>query len=189
MSLTGDGSLHVNNGHLIPKKRKGEIQFDDQDWNDGRGFMCNPYLELQLSDLPPFEEVIEHWRTVRPHFLERRPYGVPMGGHISTTYTYPDGRSVRRDAKGDPTKLIRGRPFDTRFPSDGCTYIEGHPFEQHYRHGRHDYYLEKGSVMVEDERTIQDLEGEQPEAVLELLKFISSAKTPREALESFVVPR
>ncbi|MBI4021680.1 MAG: hypothetical protein HY369_05545 [Candidatus Aenigmarchaeota archaeon] len=161
LKLSATGSLYVNNEGRFSDKRKGKMRYsDDPGLNDG-SLLSNPYLELKLSDFSPHEEMTAHWKSVRSHFVEDK----------------------------DSSEPIRGKSLDRRFPSEGCLYVDGHPWEQHYKHGRHHYYLRKDGLLIEDTKTIQLLEREQPETVLELMKFIAAARPPREALESIRMRR
>ena len=167
LRLDENRNLYVTNRHVRIGDEKG----------NSNTFGENP-MKFTLDDLPVFEEVIEHWKKIRPNFVSSVAHGNSVGGHESTTYTYPDGRSVNYKVR-DPRKPkgISGKPFDTRFPSDGCGYFDDHPLQQHYKQGRFDFYLEKSTVTVEDDKHIEILEDKQPETVLELLRFIARDST------------
>ncbi len=112
-------------------------------------------LELNMKDIPYVEPVIEHWKTIRPKilYLCNNPSGSGSG------LLYP----------GDEI----GNSIDNRFSSNGCIYTFKRPFEQHYHHGRFDYYLYNETISIEDEKSIQNFSRQQADAVLGILYFIA----------------
>lgn len=163
LRLDEERNLYVTNEHLRRKNKRGDS-----------GIFSYEPIRFTPDDLPIFEEMIEHWKEIRPNFVQRISHGALYRGHISTTYKFPDGREVNYTV-GDTRepKRTEGDSVDNKFLSNGCNYIEDIPEQQHYKHGNFDFYLEKAKVVVEDDEHTEVLEGEQPETVLELLRFVS----------------
>ena len=165
-------------------KVEGDSVIDDHAKNLG----YDP-ISLHAEDLHFLQEVVAHWEKIRPHFVQVWSSGQAMAGHISTTYNFPDGTSkvwyTDRFRSDHPESLekalerVRGKPFDTAFHSDFCLYIEGVPVQQHYTHGRLDYYLGRDFLDIEDEKTIQKITA--PQELVDLLTFFSA--NPKTVLE------
>ncbi len=173
IAINSDGGIRVLNKHITRKTKNGE-------------YGCGSIL-LKTEDLPYFEQVYNHWKEISPNFIQRISIGNSCIGHISTTYVLFDGTEKEYKAKNQKCpKIIEGKSIDSKFGSDGCKYILDHPYEQHYKHGRLDYYLQKFAVSVEDGKTIQELEGSQPEITLNFLKYVNSFKKPEEALNEII---
>lgn len=167
-AITNEGLLYINNRHFfVPKTKKG---------NGHKGGL-NKFLELTIDDLPILMEVIEHWKEITSDFIGFYPYGISGAGWLGNTYFFPDGsdKSYSKDKIPDELKY-ENRTFepslDDKFSSNGCEFINGLPFNQHYSHGRFDFRLEKYYLSIDDGMIIQKLEYYQPEATLELLNLI-----------------
>jgi len=116
-----------------------------------------------------------------------------MIGHICTSYNFPNGtkkiwyseRFRNKHPESLPTFLehVKGEPLDDKFYSEFTKYIENTPVEQHYKHGRLDYYLEAEHIIIEDERTIQQI-GYYNEDLLKLIELFNFIKiNPNNAIE------
>lgn len=156
LKLSSDGTLYFDNGHYI------------------HDHLMGSYMKMTASDLESYDSVIRHWKKIRENFIRCIEHGAWFTGHTSDTYEFPNGRSVKYPVKEIPEsfKPAKGPPLDKKFSSNWCEYIDGYPYRQHYKHGRFDYYLEREEIELKDGKRAQVLEGRQPEAVLELLKFI-----------------
>ncbi len=187
--VTNEGSLQYQN-HRITEVKKFSVKRKDTFTSETKekDYGYEP-IKFVVDDLPFLEEIVEHWKNIQNEFVRTISSGQSMIGHISTTYIFPDGTEKiwysDRFRKDHPESLkkhleyVKGKPYDEKFPSEFCTYLEKIPYEQHYKHGRLNYFVRKDSISIEDEETIQQLEN--PEEIIELLKFISTE--PKTAVE------
>ncbi|MBI5064693.1 hypothetical protein HZA97_00525 [Candidatus Woesearchaeota archaeon] len=190
--VTNEGSLYYQN-HRLTEVKKFSVKRKDTFTGKTRktDYGYEP-IKFVVDDLPFLEEIVKHWENIRNDFVHTISSGQSMIGHISTKYIFPDGTEkiwysdrFRKDHKESLKKhleYVKGKPYDKRFPSKFCTYLEDVPYEHHYKHGRLNYFLRNDSLSIEDEETIQQIEN--PEEIIELLKFISAE--PKTAVERLV---
>lgn len=189
--VTNNGYLYYQN-HRITEVKKFSVKRKDTFTGEirERDYGYEP-IKLVVDDLPFLEEVVARWEKIRNDFVHTISSGQSMIGHISTKYIFPDGTEkiwysdrFRKDHKASLDKhleYVKGKPYDKQFPSKFCTYLDDVPYEQHYKHGRLNYFLRKDSLSIEDKETIQQV---NPEELIELLKFISAE--PKTAVERLV---
>lgn len=190
--VTSEGLSFSHTKVTIPRV-KHRVKYDSESDDRAKNLGYDPLL-LSAEDLPFLKDVVEHWEKIRPHFVRVLSSGQAMAGHICTTYYFPDGASKvwytdrfrdmdrKKESLEKALERVKKDSFDTTFPSDFCLYIEDVPFQQHYKHGRLDYYLEQDSVSIEDEKAIQKIT--DPRELVALLTFFS--ENPQTVLERIV---
>lgn len=168
--ITNNDILYVKNQHFLCYE-----QFNSKDGN-GRDDEFYDALKLTITDLSDLEEVIEHWHNIKSKFIGRIPCGVPMVGWLGNNYIYPDGHKqyYKKDQIPKEFEPMLGNSIDDRFKSNGCEYIKNVPFKQHYEHGRFDFNLKRDYFIVNDHKIVQQFEFDQPDVILELLKYIKN---------------